>query len=105
VLHTVLSLTLLRLVPVALAVAWMGFRPSTVAFMGWFGPRSPASIALTLVVAEVEPELPARGVIRTAMTVTTLASIALHGLSTVPSVWSYAREVKRLPPSAAELRS
>jgi sodium/hydrogen antiporter len=83
----------------------MGFRPSTIAFMGWFGPRSPASITLALVVAEEEPELPAPGVILTAMTVTILASIALHGLSTVPSVRSYAREVERLPPSAAELRS
>ena len=54
--------------------------------MGWSGPRSP-------------------GVILTAVTVTILASIALHGLSTVPSIRSYAREVKRLPPSVAELRS
>jgi hypothetical protein len=38
------------------------------------------------------------------MTVTILASIALHGLSTVPPVRSYAREVERLPPSAPELR-
>ncbi|MGH2743453.1 MAG: cation:proton antiporter, partial [Thermoleophilaceae bacterium] len=39
VVYAALSLTLVRMVPVALAVAGMEFRPSTVAFMGWFGPR------------------------------------------------------------------
>ena len=105
VLYTALGLTLLRMVLVAPAVAGMGFRPSTIAFMGCFGFRSPASIVLALVVAEEEPELPGPGVILTAMAVTILASIALHGLSTEPSVWSSAREAERPPPSAAELRS
>ena len=105
VLYAALSLTLVRMVPVALAVAGMGFRPSTVAFMGWFGPRGLASIILAFVVAEEEPDLPALGVILAAMTVTVLASVALHGLSAVPFVRSYARDVERLPPSAPELRT
>jgi sodium/hydrogen antiporter len=105
VLYAALSLTLVRMAPVVLAVAGMGFRPSTVAFMGWFGPRGLASIILALVVAEEEPELPALGVIVAAMTVTVLASVALHGLSAVPFVRSYAHEAERLPPSAPELRN
>jgi sodium/hydrogen antiporter len=105
VLYAALSLTLVRMVPVALAVAGIGFRPSTVAFMGWFGPRGLASIILALVVAEEEPELPALGVILATMTVTVLASVVLHGLSAVPFVRSYAREVERLPPSAPEMRN
>jgi sodium/hydrogen antiporter len=105
VLYAALSLSFVRMVPVALAIAGMGFRRSTIAFMGWFGPRGLASIILALVVAEEEPELPALGVILAAMTVTVLGSVALHGLSAVPLVRSYAREVERLPPSAPELRS
>jgi hypothetical protein len=49
--------------------------------------------------------LPALGVILAGMTVTVLASVALHGLSAVPLVRGYAREVERLSPSAPELRS
>jgi sodium/hydrogen antiporter len=104
VVYAALSLTLVRMVPVALAVAGMGFRPSTVAFMGWFGPRGLASIILALVVAEEEPELPALGVILAAMTVTVLASVALHGLTARPGVRAYARGTERLPAGAPELR-
>jgi NhaP-type Na+/H+ or K+/H+ antiporter len=104
VVYAALSLTLVRMVPVALAVTGMGFRPSTVAFVGWFGPRGLASIILALVVAEEEPELPALGVVLAAMTVTVLASVVLHSLSAVPIVRSYSREVERLPPGAPELR-
>jgi NhaP-type Na+/H+ or K+/H+ antiporter len=103
VLYAALSLTLVRMVPVALAVAGMGFRPSSIAFMGWFGPRGLASIILALVVAEEEPELPALGAILAAMTVTVLASVALHGLSARPFVGAYARSAERLPPDAPEL--
>jgi NhaP-type Na+/H+ or K+/H+ antiporter len=97
VVYALVSLTLVRMLPVALAVAGMGFRPSTVAFMGWFGPRGLASIILALVVAEEEPELPALGVILAAMTVTVLASVLLHGLSAVPLVRAYARATRGDP--------
>jgi sodium/hydrogen antiporter len=104
VVYAALSLTLVRMVPVALAVRGMGFRPTTVAFMGWFGPRGLASIILALVVAEEEPELPALGVILAAMTVTVLASVVLHGLTALPGVRAYARSTERLPARAPELR-
>jgi NhaP-type Na+/H+ or K+/H+ antiporter len=97
VLYAALSLTVVRMVPVALAVRGMGFRPVTVAFMGWFGPRGLASIILALVVAEEEPELPALGVILAAMTVTVLASVVLHGLSALPGVRAYARATRGDP--------
>jgi len=55
VVYALLSLTLVRMLPVAVAVAGMGFDRSTVAFIGWFGPRGLASIILAFVVAEEEP--------------------------------------------------
>jgi NhaP-type Na+/H+ or K+/H+ antiporter len=86
-----LSLTIVRMLPVALAVAGTGFNASSIAFMGWFGPRGLASIILALVVAEEEPHLPALGTILAAMTVTVLASVVLHGLSARPLAAAYAR--------------
>jgi NhaP-type Na+/H+ or K+/H+ antiporter len=97
VLYAVLSLTLVRMVPVAVALRGMGLRPVTVAFMGWFGPRGLASIILALVVAEDEPELPALGVILAAMTFTVLASVLLHGLTALPGVRAYARATRGDP--------
>jgi sodium/hydrogen antiporter len=93
VVYAVLSLTLVRMLPVALAVTGMGFRARSVAFMGWFGPRGLASIILALVVAEEEPLLPALDTIMAAMTVTVLASVALHGLSARPLSEAYARRL------------
>jgi sodium/hydrogen antiporter len=75
-LYAALSLTLVRMLPVALGTARIGFRASTVAFMGWFGPRGLASIILALVVAEEEPDLPGLNAILATVTVTVLASVA-----------------------------
>ena len=58
VLYAVLSLTLVRMVPVALALAGTGLSRTTVLFMGWFGPRGLASIVLGLVYLEQQAHLP-----------------------------------------------
>jgi NhaP-type Na+/H+ or K+/H+ antiporter len=105
VLYAGVSLTLVRVLPVALAVAGMGFRTSSIAFMGWFGPRGLASVMLALVVAEEESHLPALGTILAAMTVAVLASIVLHGLSAPPLAAAYARALKGLPPDAPEFNA
>ena len=51
-LYAVLSLTLVRMVPVAIAMAGHAARRPTVAFMGWFGPRGLASLVFALLVIE-----------------------------------------------------
>lgn len=102
-LYAALSLTVVRMVPVAFAVAGQGFDRGTVAFMGWFGPRGLASIILALVVAEAEPDLPALGAIMATMTVAVLASVLLHGITAPPLVRVYARRLETLPPEAPEL--
>jgi sodium/hydrogen antiporter len=100
VLYAGLSLTIVRMLPVALAVAGMGFRASSIAFMGWFGPRGLASIILALVVAEEEPHLPGLGPILAAMTVAVLASVVLHGVSARPLTAAFARTLEGLPGDA-----
>jgi NhaP-type Na+/H+ or K+/H+ antiporter len=95
-LYAALSLTLVRMLPVALATAGMGFRASSVLFMGWFGPRGLASIILVLVVADEVPELPGLGAVLATVTMTVLASVVLHGLSAPLLSRAYSRRVQRM---------
>jgi NhaP-type Na+/H+ or K+/H+ antiporter len=101
--YAVLSLTLIRMAPVALALKGVGLDRSTVLFMGWFGPRGLASIVLGLVYFEQEVSLAGEQTIRLAVTATVLLSIAAHGLSTLPGIELYARKVAALPEGAPEL--
>ena len=87
--YGLLSLTLVRMLPVAIALIGSGLRGSTVAFMGWFGPRGLASIILALIVVEEQPDLPAVPTLLAAMTVTVLASIFAHGISARPLSKAY----------------
>jgi NhaP-type Na+/H+ or K+/H+ antiporter len=83
--YAVMSLTVVRMLPVAIATVRTGLSARSVAFMGWFGPRGLASVVLVLTVAEEQPELPALDVVLAATTVTVLASILLHAV-TAPSL-------------------
>jgi NhaP-type Na+/H+ or K+/H+ antiporter len=104
ILYAVLSLTLVRMVPVALALTGTGLSRSTVLFMGWFGPRGLASIVLGLVYLEHEATLPGEAEIRLTVMATVLLSIFAHGLSTLPGIASYARRVASLDARAPEHR-
>ena len=99
----VLSLTVARMVPVALALLGAGLRLPTVAFMGWFGPRGIASIALLFVAISEEPDLPGMETIETTVVTTVLLSIVLHGVSAAPLVARYAAWARALPDRASEL--
>jgi NhaP-type Na+/H+ or K+/H+ antiporter len=75
VLYAVVSLTLVRMAPVALALAGTGLRRPTVLFMGWFGPRGLASIVLGLVYLEQQAHLPGESTLRLAVMATVLLSV------------------------------
>jgi NhaP-type Na+/H+ or K+/H+ antiporter len=51
-LYAVLSLTVVRMIPVAIAMIGTGASRPTVAFLGWFGPRGLASIVFAVLVLE-----------------------------------------------------
>ena len=101
-LYGVLSLTLIRMVPVAIALRGTGLSRSTVLFMGWFGPRGLASIVLGLVYLESELDLPGESTVRLAVMATVLMSILAHGFSAVPGIAGYARSIEGLDKSAPE---
>jgi NhaP-type Na+/H+ or K+/H+ antiporter len=101
VLYAVLSLTVVRMVPVAIALGGTGLSRATVLFMGWFGPRGLASIVLGLVYLEATHRVGGT-TIPLAVMATVLLSILAHGLSAGPGMAAYARRVEQLPAGAPE---
>jgi NhaP-type Na+/H+ or K+/H+ antiporter len=93
VLYAVLSLTLVRMVPVALALAGTGARAPTRGFVGWFGPRGLATVVFALTVVE-QFDLPGGPRIVAVATVTVLLSVLAHGLSASALTSRYARWLK-----------
>jgi NhaP-type Na+/H+ or K+/H+ antiporter len=83
-LYAALSLTVVRLLPVALALLGTGLDARTVAFLGWFGPRGLASILLALILLVEYPDVPGGVTIFVVVAVTVLASIFLHGATAAP---------------------
>ena len=103
-LYAVLSLTVVRMLPVMLALAGTHLSPASLAFMGWFGPRGLASIVLGLVYLEQEMHLAGEQTISLAVIVTVGLSIFLHGLSAMPGISLYAAKLVSLDASAPERR-
>jgi NhaP-type Na+/H+ or K+/H+ antiporter len=87
--YAVLSLTVVRLIPVAIAMIGTGARRPTLAFLGWFGPRGLASIVFAVLVLE-EGGLPHDGVILTTTYLTIGLSVLVHGLTAAPLANRYA---------------
>lgn len=104
VIYAILSLTVIRMAPVALALVGTHLSRATVLFMGWFGPRGLASIVLGLVYIEHEAHLPGDPTIRLAVMLTVLLSIFAHGLSALPGISLYAKSVSTLAAHTPELK-
>ena len=102
--YALLSLTVIRMLPVAVALLGTRLSRATVVFMGWFGPRGLASIVLALVYLEGEAHPPAQTTILRAVIATVLLSILAHGLSAKPGIAAYARRLAALGPDAPELK-
>lgn len=85
-LYAVLSLTVVRMLPVAIALLGTGLSRTSVAFMGWFGPRGLASIVLGLVYLEHAAGSAEPPAIRLAVMATVLLSIVAHGVSAKPGI-------------------
>ena len=90
-LYAVLSLTLIRMLPVALALRKQGFSRDAVLFLGWFGPRGLASIVLGLIVVEEAPQVADRGLIQVVVVATVLLSVLAHGITAAPLSEAFAR--------------
>jgi NhaP-type Na+/H+ or K+/H+ antiporter len=88
VVFALLALTVLRMVPVAIALAGQGLDRATVAFIGWFGPRGLASVVFGLLAVDaLEPSQ--SKVVLAAVTLTVALSVLLHGVTASPLAARY----------------
>ncbi len=101
VVFALLALTVLRMGPVALALAGSGLDRATVAFVGWFGPRGLASVVFGLIAVDsLAPE--ESRVVLAAVTVTVALSVLLHGVSASPLASRYGTYATRLRATGTE---
>jgi sodium/hydrogen antiporter len=99
VVYALLSLTVIRMVPVALALAGTHLGWPTVSFVGWFGPRGLASVVFALLALE---ELGKRAAPEVAViTITVMISVIAHGVTAEPLANRYAALLARATAGAA----
>jgi sodium/hydrogen antiporter len=90
VLYAVLSLTIVRMVPVAIATIGSGLDRNTVLFVGWFGPRGLASLVFALLALEELGESETSHAV-TVIAATVFLSVIAHGASAAPLAARYGR--------------
>ena len=91
--YALLSLTIVRIVPVFLCVSGLKLQFDTKLFMGWFGPRGLASIVFVVMV--LADKLPGSEILLTTVTWTILLSIVLHGITANPLAAVYGARAKQ----------
>ena len=77
--YAILSLTVVRMLPVAISMIGMNMKLDSLLFIGWFGPRGLASIVFVVMVAA--QQLPGNATILATVAWTILLSVAAHGLT------------------------
>ena len=103
IIYAVVSLTVVRMVPVAISLIGARLRADTIGFIGWFGPRGLASVVFTLIAVDAlsgqhfAPEL------AEITTWTILLSVIAHGLSSGPLAALYGQRLRTAPADTPEL--
>ena len=102
--YAILSLTVIRMIPVALSLIGTHFRTDTKILMGWFGPRGLASVVFTLIAFESFHEVarPHESLFAIAGW-TIFLSVLLHGFSAMPLASWYSKRLKKASPDQPEL--
>jgi len=95
ILYSVLSLTVIRMLPIAISLFGSGLTLPSQFFLGWFGPRGLASILFVLLILE-ESDVPHRDELLAITVVTVALSALLHGVSAAPLARRYGRLVDRM---------
>ncbi|MDH3701722.1 MAG: cation:proton antiporter [Alphaproteobacteria bacterium] len=92
ILYAILSLTLIRIIPIQLSLIGTGLSGGSTMFLSWFGPRGLASILFALLILEKHP-IPGGDSILSSVVLTVLLSVLLHGVSAAPLAAAYSRFV------------
>jgi len=96
VFYAFISLTLIRMIPVAISLWGSGVQPITTAFIGWFGPRGTASILYIFTVLDVEDLIIGSDIIYDVAMITVFLSVILHGVTAAPLAKYYGNRIKVL---------
>ena len=86
-LYSVLSLTVIRMLPVFMSLTGSGIDTEGKLFIGWFGPRGLASIVFAVIV--VNSGLPDSGPLAMTVVCTIILSIIAHGITANPWAKAY----------------
>jgi NhaP-type Na+/H+ or K+/H+ antiporter len=81
-LYAVLSLTVIRMLPVFICLAGSGISTTGKLFIGWFGPRGLASIVFGIIV--INERLPGTEILSATVGSTILLSVIAHGVTANP---------------------
>lgn len=101
VLYAVLSLTVVRMLPVAISLTRSGASTPTKAFSGWFGPRGLATIVFALTVVQ-DAGLPAEQTVVDVAAITVALSIVAHGVTAPFLIERYLRLAPQISPASGE---
>ena len=91
--YAILSLTIVRMIPVFVSLAGMGVSTEGKLFMGWFGPRGLASIVFAVIV--VNANVPHGGIIAATAVCTIMLSIISHGITANPWAKEFGERFQR----------
>ena len=100
-LFAVLALTVVRMVPVAIACVGLGLDRRTVAFIGWFGPRGLASVIFALLAFDTLRAADGDRMLA-AVTITVVVSVVAHGITASPFAARYGAAVAKFHPRGPE---
>jgi sodium/hydrogen antiporter len=95
-----LSLTVLRMIPVAIVLLGTGFARPTRLFVGWFGPRGLASVVFALIAVEEYPDNGDVARVTGTIALTVLLSVVLHGITADLGAARYGAWAVRTHPTA-----
>jgi NhaP-type Na+/H+ or K+/H+ antiporter len=94
-LYGILSLTVVRMLPVAISMIGVHLQWNSVLFLGWFGPRGIASILYGLLLLE-KVDISGREEIFSITITTVLMSVFIHGLTALPGANWYAARTEKM---------
>jgi NhaP-type Na+/H+ or K+/H+ antiporter len=99
-LYAVLSLTVIRMLPVFAVLTGMGMSTEGKVFVGWFGPRGLASIVFGVIV--LNANLPNSGPIAVTVVCTIMLSILAHGITANPWAKAYGESQRQSKKSGSK---
>ena len=91
ILYAILSLTVIRMLPVALSLLGSNIKWDSTLFMGWFGPRGLASVVLALIALERLSPFPGQETFILTVFITVFFSVIAHGITALPFSKLYLR--------------